>query len=711
MCGLEITYEGDQVLSIKGDKDDPFSHGHICPKAMGLKDIYEDENRLKMPVRRTDNGWEEIGWEEAFDEVSARLSEVQGKYGNDSVAFYAGNPNVHNYGTLTFMPAFIKSLKTKNRYSATSVDQLPHHFAALNMFGHGMLMPIPDIDRTDFFLIMGGNPLVSNGSIMTVPGVKKRMQDIQKRGGKVVVVDPRKTETAAIADQHLFVKPGTDVYLLLAMINLVFEKNKVALGRLTDFTTADKELRDLVKPYTPEAVAPVTGIAADEIRSLVDAFCNAKSAVAYGRLGVSVQEFGGVCHWLINSLNILTGNLDNPGGAMFVTPAVDILKTSAGSSKSKSEEGYKPRWSSRVRQIPEFMGELPVSVLAEEILTEGEGQVKAMVTSAGNPVLSTPNGQQLEKAFEDLEYMVSIDIYINETTRHANIILPPATGLEVDHYDLIFHMFAVRNTTKFSSALFEPKQGAKYDWEIFKALTKRMYSKPKKKSLASKAVGAVFPTETPEQILDMGLKFGPYGKLKGKFLSSEGLSLKKLKQSPHGIDLGPLESVFPDRLFTASKKIQMVPPVFLTDQERLAKRFEALRDEQKPNGFALIGRRNLRTNNSWMHNSPRLVKNNPCTLYMHATDADKLGIEEKQSVKVTSRVGSVEIPVEITEDIMPGVVSIPHGWGHGRKGVKLDVATQSPGVSVNDLTDDQYIDKLTGNAALNGVPVEITPVG
>ncbi len=684
MCGLEIQYEEKEVKRIQGDKKDPFSKGHICPKAVALKDIYEDPDRLKYPLRKkADGSWEQIGWEEAYDEVATRIQAIQEKYGKNAVGIYLGNPNVHNMGAMLFNRDFIKSLKTKNRFSATSVDQLPHHFAALLQFGHYMMIPIPDIDRTDFLLIFGANPLVSNGSLMTAAGVDRRLKAIQERGGKIVVIDPRRSETAKKADQHIFVKPGTDALVLLAMLHTIFEKGWEDLGSVAEFTDGLAAVQEAVQDFSPQKVATITGVSATEIVHLTQAFCQAQSAVCYGRIGVSTQVFGGLSQWLINVINIVTGNLDKIGGAMFTLPAFDLVAQTG----SMGKVGAFARWKSRVRGLPEFGGELPVSVLAEEILTPGEGQIKAMVTVAGNPVLSTPNGQQLEQAFEQLEFMVSLDIYVNETSSHADLILPSTTGLETPHYDVIFHALAVQNTAKYSPALFEKEADQQHDWEILQALTTRLSGKPSNGF-------------TPDMMLDFMLQGGPYRK--------EGMSLKKLKEEVHGVDLGPLKPALPKRLFTKNKHIQLAPEILLNDLKRLEDFWKNNNPLNKEFPFQLIGRRQLRSNNSWMHNSKRLVKGRDrCTLLIHPNDAASLNLENGQEVKVSSRVGNIQLKAEVSDEMMEGVVSIPHGWGHHRKNIKMQVAAAHAGASVNDLTDDQFIDELTGNAALCGVPVSI----
>jgi anaerobic selenocysteine-containing dehydrogenase len=683
MCGLKITYKEKKVISIVGDKKDPLSKGYICPKSLALKDLYEDSDRLKTPIKRVENGWKKISWTEAFDEVEHQIKKIQEQYGNDAVATYQGNPNVHNLGSMLYGGPFLKSLKTKQKYSATSADQLPHHIASLKMFGHQMLIPIPDIERTDYLLILGANPGASNGSLLTAPGFSQKIKNIQKRGGEVINIDPRYTETSKISSDHFFINPGKDALLLLSLLNVIFEQGIDEKTHLSSHLKGLEEIKEIIKQYPPQKTASIIGIDSLEIQKIAKNFMNSKTAVCYGRMGVSTQEFGGICQWLINVINIVTNNMDKAGGAMFTKAAIDLVFMTG----MKGKVGNFDRYRSRVHDLPEYSGELPVATLADEMIVEGEGQIKMLICTAGNPVLSTPNGKKLEKALEGLDFMVSIDIYLNETSKYANIILPSTNGLETLHYDLVFHQLAIRNTAKLSEVLFEKDENQKHDWQILNELTERITGK--KNPL------------TPEMMLDSMFQFSSY--------KDANLSVKKLKENPNGIDLGALQPLLTKRIFTPDKKINISPKFFINDLKRLDKELFNANGEDKTNyPFALIGRRHLRNNNSWMHNSKLLMKGkNRCTVLMCPKDANNLSITNHQKIRITSNVGSIELPVEISDEMKEGVLSIPHGFGHNRQGTKIKLAEENAGESINDLTDDYNIDKLTGNVNFSGTRVKV----
>ncbi|MDB2533486.1 molybdopterin-dependent oxidoreductase [Porticoccaceae bacterium] len=689
ICGLEIKTQGDQVLSIKGDKNDPLSRGYICPKGTAMEDIFTDPDRLRKPVVRQGDKWVEISWQQAFDTVADKLVAVQEQHGHNAVAFYAGNPNVHNYGSMTHANVLRKAVQTKIHFSATSLDQLPHHLTSYSLFGHQSLIPIPDIDHSNYMLIIGGNPLASNGSIMTSPDIPKRLKAIQQRGGRFIVIDPRRTETAEIADQHLFIRPGTDAWLLMAMLNTLFAEDLISTGHLTDLLVGVDQVRSACVSFTPELAEQRTGVAAEQIRQLARDMASTEGAVCYGRMGVSVQVYGTLCQWAIQMINILTNSLDVRGGMMASSPAFGFIKP------GESGAGHFAAFHSRVSSLPEFAGELPATVMAEEMLTEGEGQIRGLITTAGNPVLSAPNGNLMDKALAGLDFMVSIDFYINETTQHADIILPPTSALEHDHYDLAFHRLAVHNTARFNEAVFEPAEGSKHDWEIFNELGLAVAAR---KGMDAKSL------PSPDKLIDMGIQRGPYSAAAGHELE---LTLDKIKQHPHGLDIGPLQPSLPERLCTSDGKITLMADYIIEDLARLGTDQSATAKDE----FLLIGRRHIRSNNSWMHNSHRLVKGKPrWQLLMHPDDLAAHQLQDQSQVRIQSRVGEVQTQVMASDEVMPGVVSLPHGWGHKRDGVSMEIAAAQGGVSCNDLTDDKLIDQASGNSALNGVPVRIFAV-
>ena len=688
-CGVVVETDGSQVVSVRGDEEDEFSRGYICPKGTALADLHHDPDRLTKPIRREGDRWMEMEWDEAFDFVAERLRAVRAAYGKDALAIYQGNPTVHNLGLVTLGQLALRSFGTRNMYSATSNDQLPHMLAALQMFGNQILMPVPDLDRCDLLICMGANPLASNGSIMTAPDMRSRLKQIQTRGGKVIVLDPRRTETAERADRHLFIRPGTDAVFLLALAHELFASGTARLGRLAPHVRGEDQLREAAAPWSPERAAGITGVAAADIRELAKLLATTPRAALYGRIGVCTQEFGGLSAWLLYAINALTGHLDEPGGLMFTTPALDPVPLA---DKLGYDGGF-ARWHSRVSHKPEFGGELPMSALAEEMATPGEGQIRALITCAGNPVLSSPGGPKLEHALAKLDFMVSIDPYINETTRYAHVVLPPATPLERSHYDAALYALSVRNVAKYSPPVFERPAHSRHDWEICTALWMRVRAPRLLRGIAERTVAKL----GPEPLLDAALRMGPWGARRGR----AGLTLAKLRAAPHGIDLGALTPRLPGRL--KSGVVELAPALYLADLPRLATRFD-----RPANGLVMIGRRHLRSNNSWMHNSERLVKGPPrCTLMIHPSDASARNLVDGGTATVATKRGFISLPVEITDAMLPGVVSVPHGWGHNRK-ARLRVANANPGESINDILDPALTDELSGTSALTGQPVEVT---
>ena len=681
-CGLSVRVEGGRATRIEGDRDDVLSRGHVCPKAVALEDVRLDPDRVLEPQVRDGAALRRASWDQALGRAGSELRRVVRDHGTRAVAVYLGNPMAHNGHGLLGAGVLLAALKQPTRFSATSTDQLPHMLASLEMFGHQALLPVPDVDRARFFLCIGANPLVSNGSIMTAPGIERRLADLRARGGKLVVIDPRRTETARAADEHHFIRPGADALLLMAIVQTLLQEGLARPGRLEKLAVGMDAVAKVAAPFTAERVAVHTGIGAAVIRRLARELAASPAAVVYGRVGVCQQPFGALGAWLLNVCNAITGNLDREGGSMFTTPAVDLVRLGA----LLGQRGSFARYRSPVRGLPEFGGELPVACLAEEIEA---GHIKALITVAGNPVSSAPSGARLGRALASLDAMVAVDIYRNETTRHASVFLPTTVGLEREHYDLALALVSVRNFARWSNPVFTPPPGVRDDWTALVSLACEVgVDRPSRLAArAARAIGA-------RRVIDLALRAGPHR-----------LSVARLERAPHGVDLGALQPRLPSVLHTRDRKVHLAPERLLADVPRLRACLDEAPDDD---ALVLIGRRHLRSNNSWMHNSQRLVKGRPaCTLLMHPRDAAARGLQTGMLARLRSRVGEVTVPVEVTDEMGKGVVSLPHGWGHAGQGVELRIASAQAGASINDVTDDARVDALSGNAAYSGTPVQV----
>jgi anaerobic selenocysteine-containing dehydrogenase len=725
-----VTVEGDRVVSVRGDADDGFSEGYICPKGVALKELHEDPDRLRKPQIREGTTWREATWDEAFQYVHDKLTPIVAEHGKHAVGAYLGNPTIHNVALTLYAPVLLKALGSKNIFSASTVDQYPKQLACALMFGTGLSVPIPDIDRCDHFVILGANPLVSNGSLMTAPNYGARMKRLQDRGGKIVCIDPKRTKTAKASDEHHFIKPGTDAWLLFAMVHVLFEEGLVAPGKLEEYLDDVEVVRELAADFTPDRAAVHCGIDAETIRRMTREFAAADRAALYGRIGTCTQRFGTVTSWLVEVIHCLTGNLDREGGAMFTLPAHGPGNTKGTPGQGRGHKAG--RWTTRVSKRSEVFGELPVACLAEEIETPGDGQIRAMFTVAGNPVLSTPNGKRLAAALESLDFMVSLDVYRNETTQYADVILPGLSPLETPHYDFAFAQLAIQDWARYSWPVFEPAADAQREWQTVLRLVGILSGMgpdadtgfldamvmnqliQREARLETSAIHGREPEEIqaalgdkagPERMADFMLRTGPYGE--GFGANPEGLTLDKVVEAGGNMDLGPMKPRVPEVLRTKSGKIELAPELVVKDVGRLLGA-EAVNGD----GLLLIGRRHLRSNNSWMHNVPSLVTGKArCTLQMNPKDAAARGLTDGTTVRITSRVGSIDAPVEILEDLAPGVVSLPHGWGHADGDVQLAVARDHAGVNTNILTDEAVLDEPSGTAVLSGIPVEVVGVG
>ncbi|MCF6469972.1 molybdopterin oxidoreductase family protein [Nonomuraea sp. MG754425] len=695
VCGLTLDLDPDgRVTSVRGDPDDPFSRGYVCPKGASLGQLDADPDRLSGPLVRKDGEWVTATWQEAFEAVEQGLGRVADRYGRQALAVYFGNPTFHTMAGFMYRMPLTQALGTRNVFSASTIDQMPKHVASGHLFGDPFAIAVPDLDRTDYLLVLGANPVESHGSLCAAPDFPGRLRALRRRGGRLVVVDPRRTRTAAVADEHLFIRPGTDALLLLGIVHTLLAER---LTRIDLEVEGLEELRRHVAGFSPDAVSPACGVPADDIARLARELAAAPSAAVYSRIGTCTSEFGTQSNWLVDVINVLTGNFDRPGGVMIPEPAIlEIFR-----SGQPFESG---QWRSRARGLPEVLGELPVATLADEIETPGEGQVRALVTVAGNLALSAPNGPRLERALTGLDFMVCVDPYLNETTRHADVILPPPRILQSPHYDFLLLTVAVRNYTRFSPPVHPLEPGQLSEAEILARLTliaAGQGADAEPGELDEAILGQVLGERAaelrpgltgdsgPELMLDALLKLGPYD-----------LTLERLREHPSGIDLGPLGPRLAGLLRTPSGRVELASPTLLAALGRLRARLAA-----PPAEFVLIGRRQLRSNNSWLHNVPALAGgSNRCTLHIHPADAERLGLGEQALVR--SAAGELVVPLELTEAIMPGVVSLPHGWGH--QGTPQRVAARRPGVNANTLTDESVVDELSGNAVFNGVPVIVS---
>ncbi|CAN5351947.1 molybdopterin oxidoreductase family protein [soil metagenome] len=722
-CGLTLTIDDvlGRVTGARGDSDDVFSAGFICPKGASFAELDDDPDRLTRPLVRRDGVFTEVSWDEAFAAVADGLGAVLAEHGGRSVGVYVGNPNAHTVAGALYAPLVSRALGTRNVFTASTLDQMPKQVAQGYLYGNPFTFTVPDLDRTDHLVIIGANPLVSNGSLATAADFGGKLKALRRRGGRLTVIDPNLTRTAQMADRHLAPRPGTDAALLFAVVHVLFDEALVVDD--LDGVLGVDEVRDLAGGFSPEAVEANCGVAAGDIRELAREIAAAPTAVVYGRIGTSTVEFGTLGSWLLDVVNILTGNLDSPGGAMFPLPPAGPAPRPARPGRGFSTG----RWHSRVSGHPEAASELPAAALAEEIDTPGDGQLKALITIAGNPVLSAPDGERLSRALDGIGFMLSVDPYLNETTVHADVILPPPPPSQSPHFDFLLSNVAVRDTARYSPPVLPLAEGRPGEWEILSKIALIIYGAgpsadpnlADQQVIATTLAKETADPDSPvagrdvdelvamlaagpgyERRLDMMLRLGPYGDAFGT--KPDGLTLETLKAAPHGIDFGPLRPRLPEVLRTASGRVELAPDALVADVARLQKSLG-----RDPGGLVLIGRRHLRSNNSWMHNLPALAGGtNRCTLQIHPDDAARLGLAETAVVKGPG--GELTVPVEVTAGIRPGVVSLPHGWGHGQVGTQLGVAATQPGVNVNQLNDGTFLDPLSGTAVLNGLPVEVS---
>ena len=721
MCGLELEIEGDRVVRLRPDDADVWSKGYVCPKGATIPQLHADPDRLRAPMIREGSTWREATWDEAFRRCEELLGGVLARHGKSAVSCYIGNPTAHNFSLARYVGLFMGLSQLPVIYSAGTVDQWPKNVSCMLMYGHMWWIPTPDVQRTQYWMILGGNPQASQGSLLACPDLLGEIDRIRARGGKTVVIDPRRTGTADRADEWVPIVPGTDAAFLLAICNVLFAENLVKLGDLGDLVNGVEEIRAVAAEFTPERVADTCRIPADTIRRLAREIAGAPSAAVYGRIGLCNQEFGTLASALIDVVNILTGNFDRPGGLMFGKPIAWSVNSLPNPEFANGLEFG--RWKTRVRGAAEVLGQAPLSCMAEEIATPGEGQIRALVTIAGNPVISAPDAGRLDDALPLLECMIAIDNYLNETTRHAHVILPGLSALEQPHFDDLIAMWAVRSAGNYSAPVFPPAPGRPAEWEILLklgALAGGMtleqidvaaiddgyfMALAMAQGIDAAKILPLYEGRGPERLLDLQIRTGPFGDRYGE--NPGGLTLQHFVDAPHGIDMGPLVPRLRELLSTPSGKVELAHGYVMADVARLRARLE-----RRVERLLLVSRRHLRSNNSWMHNLETLVRGRDrCTLLVHPDDARAKSLADGALARVTSEAGSIVVPVQVSDEMMPGVVSLPHGWGHDKDGIRLGVAKQYAGVNSNILSPGRLVDPLSNNAVVNGIEVEVAPAG
>ena len=665
-----------------------------------MEEVVNDHDRVLKPLRRKrDGSFEEVSWESALSDISARLSDVLDEHGKESVAWYMGNPGAFSYSHTLWAKGFLDAIGSPHYYTAGSQDVNNRFAASALLYGSPLVVPIPDLRRTDFLLMVGANPLVSHGSVLSAPRVREQLLGLEKRGGRVVVVDPRRSETAK-QFEHLPIRPDADAWLLLSLLQVVLDEGLADRGWLAEHAKGADELERLVAGHSPEDTESRTGVPADRARELARAFAEAPSAAAYGRTGSCLGRFGTLVSFLLDALNAVTGNLDSPGGAVFGRPPIaldDVAERVGLASYGKTR--------ARFGDFPDVIGNLPASLLPREIETPGARQVKAMFVSAGNPVLSVPDGDAMERALGKLDLMVALDFYVNETTKHADYVLPTTTLYERDDVPIAFLGFFSQPFIQTTERVIEPRGESRQEWEIIDDLSRRMglapYSIP-----ALRAAAKLGFRPTPQRLVDLLLRTGPKGDLFGA--RRGGLSLDELRKHPHGLLLGEeIETgVLGDKVRHKGSRVHLAPPEIVEEMTRA----ESSNGDDPAYPLRLIGLRELRSHNSWMHNAPMLMRGGRVqALRVHPDDAAACGLEDGGEVSVESKSGAVTVPVKVTDEMMPGAVALPHGWGH-RGGWKL--ANEHAGANVNLLasSDPEDLERLAGMAHLNGIPVRLEPV-
>jgi len=700
LCGMVATVSDGELVQVRPDADHPLSAGFACPKGIAMAEVHNDPDRVLHPLKRQPNGsFERVSWEAALEEIGDRLGAVVKRHGGDAVGWYMGNPGAFSYSHPLWVKGFLDALGSPHSYTASSQDVSNRFAASQFLYGSPYVVPIPDLARTDFLLVVGANPLVSHGSVLTAPRIKDQLHAITERGGRVVVVDPRRSETAR-AFEHVAIDPDGDAWMLLSMLEVIFGEGLEDRDAMERQSTGAAALRRLVAEYPPEATEGRSGLPAREVRRLARDLAAAEHAAVYGRTGSCLGRNGTLVAFLLDALNLVTGNLDREGGAMFGDPPIDLARV-----VDLAGLGTYAKVRSRVGDLPEVLGSLPASVMAKEMITPGKGQIRAMFFSAGNPVLSVPNGAELTEAIEGAELSVAIDLYVTDTSRHCDFVLPATTMYEREDFPLPFLALFSTPFIQMTEAVVEPRGEARQEWEVIEEISRRIGVVPSS-VWAARLAGKVGVRLSPRRLVDLLLRSGPKGDWFG--LRRGGLSVAKLQANPHGIVLAEhlAAGVMRDQIRHRTGRVRLDPPQILEDAGRLARRNG--HDPDFP--LRLIGLRELRSHNSWMHNAPLLMRGGRThAARIHPGDAEELGIADGEPVRISSAHGAIELPALVTDEVKAGTVAVPHGWGHTGG---WSVAAAAGGANVNVLasSDPDDLERLAGMAHLNGIPIRVEPV-
>jgi anaerobic selenocysteine-containing dehydrogenase len=701
LCGMVATVEDGRLVQLRPDREHPLSRGYACPKGIAMTEVQNDPDRVLHPLKRVGGPgeFERTTWSEAMRAIAGELKRILAERGPESVGWYMGNPGAFSYSHVLWVKGFLDGLGTPHYYSAGSQDVNNRFAASALLYGSPLVVPIPDLIETDFLFMVGANPLVSHGSVLSAPRVREQLNGIVERGGRVVVVDPRRTETAR-QFEHLPVRPDADAWLLLSMLNVIFEEELTDREFISRWTTGADALSEQARAYAPEQTESRTGLPPERVREVARGFARANSAAAYGRTGSCLGRFGTLVAYLLDALNAVTGNLDSPGGAVFGRPPISLDDIG---EKAGLDTYGKVR--SRVGGFPDVIGNLPATLLPREITTAGEGQIRAFFVSAGNPVLSVPDGDALEAAFAELDLMVSLDLYVNETNRHAHYVLPATTFLEREDVPVAFLGFYSTPFIQVTEPVVEPAGEAREEWRVIDELSRALgvapYSLPVLRRLAKLGIRI-----TPRRLIDLLLRVGPAGDRFG--LRPSGLSLAKVARSPHGIVLDDriATGVLARKLRHGDGRVHLHESAIASELGRLG----SVNGDSADFPLKLIGLRELRSHNSWMHNAPLLMRGGRShALRIHPDDAERAGLADGDRARIASRAGAIEAPVKLTDEMTPGTVALPHGWGHKGGGWRL--ANSNGGANVNALapSDPESLERLAGMAHLNGIPVRVEP--